>query len=151
MLSRESAREVAAWVEGHRDEGIHCPGCGQLAKVYHRRINSGMARSLIAMYRKAGTDFLHLPTAISARSREEGRLRWWGLVEEATEPRPDGGRAGWWRVTDKGASFIKGHVAVRERALIYDNTLLGLEGPWVTIHDALGNKFNLNDLMKGEI
>lgn len=68
--------------------GGRCPLCTQLAKIYRRPLNSGMARSLITMYRTFGLDFGYIPE-LPAKSREEGKLVHWGLVVEAQEPRPD--------------------------------------------------------------
>lgn len=139
--------QVRAWLKLKINEGITCPCCGQFAKVYRRKINSGMARSLIAMYRAGKTDYLHLPTTIGARSREEGKLRYWGLVEEQTTARPDGGHAGYWRVTHAGELFVLGRAVVQEYAEIYDGDLLRLSGDLVDIRQALGKKFDYRELM----
>jgi hypothetical protein len=140
--------EAKQWLRERVEEGAHCPCCGQFAKVYRRRLNSGMARSLITMYRRGGHDWMHIPTTIPAKSREEGKLAYWQLVEESDEPRDDGGRAGWWRVTDKGTAFIYRHIRVPKYALVYDATLLGLDGSeTVNIQDCLGDRFDLSELM----
>jgi hypothetical protein len=139
------------------NDGHKCPVCTQLAKVYRRKINSGMARSLIEMYRVgregdvAGVQgWVHVPTQIGARSREEGKLAYWGLVEEEAEiKREDGGRAGYWRVTARGAQFVRNLIQVPKYARVYDGRCLGLTGPDVSIHDALGTKFNYDELMAG--
>lgn len=130
-------------------DGQKCPCCTQLAKVYKRKLNSGMARSLIVMYRAARLDWQHVPTTVGRKSAEEGKLAHWGLVEEEKERRSDGGRAGFWRVTLTGEQFVLGHHAVPKYAHIYDGRCLKLsEGP-VTIRAALGSKFNYDELMQG--
>lgn len=145
MTTLEEARE---WLRSQVDQGARCPCCNQFAKVYRRRINAGMAHSLIDMYLIGGRRWLHVPTAIGARSREEGKLAYWHLVEESTEPRGDGGRAGWWRVTDLGESFVLGEVRVAKYARIYDGRCLGLDSTeTVSIRDALGARFNYDELM----
>lgn len=142
--------EARDWLRTRLDEGEHCPCCTQYAKVYRRKINSGMARSLIAMYRISPTDWIHLPTQVGARSREEGKLAYWGLVEEENSIRPDGGRAGWWRLTQKGRIFVQGNTALPKYARVYDGRCLGLiTGETATIHDALGTAFSYDDLMRG--
>lgn len=129
--------------------GCHCPLCKQYAKVYQRPLNSGMARSLITMYRTFGLEFGYIPD-LPAKSREEGKLVHWGLVVEASEPRPDGGRAGWWRVTERGEDFILRGLRVPKYILLYDNRFLGYEDPnkLINIRDALTEKFSLEDLMR---
>ena len=141
---------VESWMRQNVDKGVRCPACHQFAKVYKRKINSGMARSLIRMYLAGGADkleYIHVPTAVGSRSREEGKLRYWGLVEEELEKRPDGGRAGYWRVTPSGELFVKGLMTVYSHARIYDGRCLGLTGPQVSILDALGDKFDYAELM----
>jgi hypothetical protein len=139
--ARELLRKLA--VKG----GHPCPVCTQLAKVYKRTINAGMARSMIVMWKVAGTDFQHVPTTVGGKSREEGKLRYWGLVEEELATRADGGRAGYWRLTDLGADFVHGRVRVPKYARVYDERCLNLTGPPVSIKDALGKKFNYAELM----
>lgn len=128
-------------------DGERCPCCDQFAKVYRRKLNSGMARSLIAMWRTAGTSWVHVPTALDARSREEGKLRYWGLVVESDEERDDGGRAGWWQVTDLGAQFVLGQLRVPQYAHVYDGRCLGLHGDPVMIRDCLTDRFSYEELM----
>lgn len=142
--------QAKAWLRTRLTEGAECPVCTQHVRVYKRKLNSGMARSLIAMYRVAGTDWVHVPTQIGARSREEGKLAYWGLVEEERERRPDGGRAGYWRVTAAGERFLKDWVKVPKYAYVFDGRVLGMEtNELVTIRDALGDKFDFEELMYG--
>lgn len=140
---------VRNWLRQHADEGTTCPACTQHVKVYRRKVNSGMARSLIAMFVIAGTDWVHVPTKIGARSREEGKLAYWGLVEESPDPRDDGGRAGWWRVTDRGKAFVLGQITIPTYARVYNGRVLNFDGAYVDIKTALGTKFNYDDLMAG--
>lgn len=138
--ARDQLRELV-------DDGYRCPLCTQFAKVYRRKLNSGMARSLIRMYRRAGLDWINVPTQIPARSREEGKLRYWGLVEEAGDLRDDGGHAGWWRVTEQGGAFVRRELLVPKYARIYDSRCLGLHGELVSITECLGSRFDYGELM----
>jgi hypothetical protein len=128
--------------------GCICPLCMKLAKIYKRQINAGMARSLIRMYHEFGLDFGYLPK-LPAKSREEGKLVYWQLVEELQTPRPDGGRAGWWRVTEKGEAFILQGLQVPKYVYLYDGQFLCYDDPneLIDIDDALGDEFDLGDLM----
>lgn len=147
MTLAEAKVELRQLVDG----GHECPLCTQLAKVYRRKVNAGMARSLIEMYRVGGLEreWVHVPTQIGARSREEGKLAYWGLVEEETAKREDGGRAGYWRVTEKGVQFVRARIKVPKYARVYDGRCLSLTGDEVTIREALGSKFNYDELMAG--
>lgn len=142
--------QIKVWIRRHAAEGVHCPACDQLVKVYRRKVNSGMARSLIQMYRVGKLDWVHVPTQIGARSREEGKLAYWGLVEEQKMVRDDGGRAGYWRVTALGEAFLKQQVTVPKYAHVYNGKVLFLDpSEQVTIKDALGTDFDYAELMAG--
>lgn len=148
----ERLGEARRWLRVQaRGKGAKCPCCAQVARVYPRTLNSGMASSLIRMYRIGGLEWVHLPTQLPARSREEGKLAYWGLIEEATEERrPDGGRAGWWRVTERGERFIRCELEVWQRLGIYDDQVVGPDktsDPHWTIRKALGKRFDYDELM----
>lgn len=135
--------------DGALGGGTRCPCCGQRAQVYRRSINSSMAKSLIKMWmvQRDGADWIHVPTEIGARSREEGKLRYWGLVTERPVSREDGGHAGYWRVTTKGSDFVAGGLELPRYALVYDGNLLELTGPLVDIETCLGEPFDLTRLL----
>lgn len=141
--------QAKAWLRARIDEGARCPCCNQFAKVYKRKINSAMAKALIQFYRAGGTtQFIHGPTLLGGARADEGKLRYWGLLEEETERRPDGGRAGYWRVTPVGELFVQGKSTVYKYARVYDGRCLGLVGDQVTIKDALADKFDYAELMR---
>lgn len=137
-----------AWLRARLDKGDHCPLCNQMAKMYKRKINSTMARALINLWNLCGRSFGHGPS-LPGDSHEISQLVWWGLIEEESRIRPDGGRAGWWRITDKGELFVTGQLNVPKYAKIYDGNVFGLEGDPTNIQDALGSKFNYEELMEG--
>lgn len=139
--------DAREWLRNKLDKGAPCPCCGQRAQQYRRKLNSGMARSLIAMYAIDAHGWIHVPTQIGARSREEGKLAYWGLVEESAAPRDDGGRAGWWRLTDRGRRFVLKQLTVPSYALVYNNKVRGFDGPFVDISQTLGAKFSYDELM----
>jgi hypothetical protein len=145
-----SLGEARTWLrEQALDKGAKCPCCTQFAKVYRRRLNAGMARSLIIMYRTAGTDWQHIPTTTAGGSREEGKLRYWTLVEDGGHTPSGGPRPGMWRVTTAGEAFVLGYSKVPAHALVFDSKLLELDAARgeISIHDALGDHFSYELLM----
>lgn len=141
------------WLRARVDEGERCPVCTQFSKVYRRAIHGTMARSLILAYRTHGFEWFHLATLTkrTGRGGEEGKLRYWGLLEEECETIPDG-RSGWWRVTPKGRAFILGQITVPRHARIYDGRLLNLDPTEIVdIRDTLGKKFDYDQLMNGTL
>lgn len=151
-----SLTEAKLWLRNRLEDGAECPCCRQLAKVYRRRINSGMAVALIKLYRAGGTDWVHKPTVLAgvgAAARDESLLRYWGLLQEHDDKRPDGGRAGWWRVTELGARFVRGEVLVPAWVHLYDSRPVHLPGmrtfaeEQVSIQTCLGKRFDWAELM----
>jgi hypothetical protein len=139
--------ESKEWLSENRHEGVDCPSCGELVKVYRHPVDSAMARTLILMYRAGGTEaFVHTPS-LPGDTHKASQLKWWGFVEEERILRPDGGRAGYWRVTDVGERWINGESAPKY-AYIFNGKVIDLsEDASATITDALGTKFNFMELM----
>jgi hypothetical protein len=75
---------------------------------------------------------------------------YWGLLEEERTKRGDGGRSGYWRVTDKGSSFVMNELSVPKYCVLYDGRPLRYEGEMVGIVESLGTKFNYRELMEGK-
>ena len=145
--SSVTLRDVRAWLSSHLREGAKCPACRQTAKVYRRNINSTMARAIIKLYLHGGAhDFVHAPS-LPGDTHEISQLSWWGLVEEERVTRADGGRAGYWKLTELGLRFVTRREGVEQYALIYDGTLIRLEGDIRNIEDCLGARFNYSELM----
>lgn len=133
--------ESIDWLQDRIEEGAECPCCGQFAKVYQRKINSGIARMLITMSRQP-QQWCHMPT-LGASGGDPAKARYWGLIEESDPP-------GHWRLTQLGRDFVANQARVPKFARIYDGRLLGLEGSeTVSIIDALGTRFNYDELMRG--
>lgn len=137
-------------------DGCICPCCTQNAQVYSRPLHAGMARQLLTIYRTVGTDWAYLPDVLAALARsgagsgDVAKLRYWGLLEQQEGVRDDGSnRTGHWRVTLAGREWVLGRTTVPQRALVYNRKLLRLTGDPITIRDALGKKFNYDELMAG--
>lgn len=131
------------FMERRLEEGTACPVCEQYAKAYRRKLNSGMALALVTMYRSSGTSWCRrtavlrdLPTS----AHDNTLLHHWGLFERGEE-------SGWWRVTRHGRDFVLNEIEVPKFAVVYNNKLVRLEGPWIDIHHALGDRFSLDELM----
>ena len=139
MPTPEQIKMLSRWVMKKAIEGIKCPICGRHVKVYRRKITNTMARSLIEMYNAHGMDWGHMPSTITSQRADEAKLQYWGLIEEETVKRPDGGRAGWWRVTEKGVDYIRGNTSLPKYVQIYNKKLLEVEEDvTANIRDALG-------------
>lgn len=152
VLDPETPLNIAqAWLREHLDEGAPCPCCTQLARRYKRTITSSSARSLITVWRTVGHGTGHWPTILNHGGADEAKMVHWGLIDEAQVERDDGGRAGYWRITDLGARWVRGEVTVPKFIHLYDGRLLGrpFGMPW-SITQALGKRFDLQALLDGE-
>lgn len=153
MSGSASLADARQFVQANLDDGAHCPACGQMAKVYRRQIHAAMAQALIILYRFEAAnpgEWAHLPTVLQRKQGDDAKLRYWDLIEEAAEQREDGGRAGYWRITDRGRRFVRGEIRVPKYALVYDSAFLGFDDDQtVDIRDALGTRFRYDDLMAG--
>ena len=151
------------WLRKRLDEGAQCPCCKQHAKIYRRRLNSGMAASLIAFAKvtlqmnpkdgwlKVPDDFVNTSTVLKVlKNREYNKLRYWGLLEaHATDQslEADTPYTGMWRITELGLKFVRGEVEVAESVFVYDNRKMRASKALTTIQGALGTKFNYAELM----
>ena len=136
------------------DEGVDCPTCDQFSKRYKRKLSSGMARSLIVLYTLAGrgsSKWVRISEVLKVMevSPEMSKVSLWGLCEASQNEDESKRTSGLWRVTDKGIDFVLGKSSLPARVVIYNNTCEGFEGNQVTIHQALGSKFNYDELMNG--
>lgn len=142
--------EARQWLrERAQDGGARCPCCTQRAQVYRRSIGSAMARDLIKCYRAVGVGQLFYLPEVVGYGGDAAKLAYWGLLAEDPRPREDGGRAGWWTVTQTGERFALGQITVQKYALVYDGRLLRLDGEPVAIVACLGKRFNLRALLDG--
>lgn len=146
-------RAARDWLREQLDEGAHCPCCTQYAKVYRWSLYGTAIRALALFYRLGGTtQFVHsrdLKGYGHAGQGDASRLRNWGLLEEETSRRQDGGRSGYWRVTARGEAFLHGRISVPKYLHVYNNRVLKHSGPDVGVRDVLGTRFNYDDLMAG--
>jgi hypothetical protein len=142
---------------------VRCPCCGQTCKCYRRPMTGTCAAVMIAMDGIARRRYripypwLHVPTVAKHHVRDaadQGGYRnlgfHWGLMEEESVLRPDGGRAGFWRLTPFGREWVRGQEKVPKYAYIYNNHTLAHDGEMLTVWDVLPVRFNYETLMRGQ-
>lgn len=133
-------------------KGYYCSCCGGYVKTYRRSMNSNMAISLIALYRHTKGEFVKVEDFLIkngySRCGDFSYLRHYGFIEAFKGVRSDGStKNGFYRITGVGRLFVEGKETTKEKFLIQNNKLLGFDGKDITIHDALGIKFDYNQLM----
>lgn len=158
LLHEQTDRTLAdarAHVIQHRDEGVACPCCGQLAKLYRRRLHKAMARALcwlVVEHERAG-DWVYTPDGPSwvTQSRELPKLRMWGLIEQKPNDDKRYKRCnGYWRPTSRGRRFVLDFTTEPTHVLVYDGVVEGFSSDQQTIVQALsGIGFSYSELMDG--
>lgn len=137
-----------------KDKGYFCGCCGLFVKRYKRHINCNMALALIILYREGIRDFVHLENLMISkgykRCGDASYLIHWKFLERLKEKRDDGSaRNGQYKITSLGLLFVEGKVTGKEYALIFNNNVEEFGGKEITIQEALGKKFNYENLMSG--
>ena len=139
-----------------QNNGVDCPCCGQLVKLYNRKLYSKMALQLIALYRldrKHPNQYFHI-TDIGVQTSVIGggdfaKLKYWGLIVELEKDDADDTKrtSGHWAITQKGRDFVIGKITVPSHVKVFDGRTFGFGEKHITIHHALGKKFNYAELM----
>lgn len=149
MDGSRTLQDARDFVRTRKSEGVECPCCERYTKTYRRKLNAGMCSALIDIYKLTKThrpkgSWWHcqeLDKAGISTSREYSKLRFWDLVE----PHPR--KRGYWRITRQGVAFVKSNVKMQSIAIIEDNECLGADGEHISIREALGDKFDLEELL----
>jgi hypothetical protein len=131
------------------EKGVICPCCGQFVKRYKRKLNSGMAKVLIDLYRHGKTKEVNVKGFLRENRYKNNHdwtlLRYWGLIKSHNnEEEKD---SGVWSITERGLDFILCRLSVPKYVLIFNSKMIGLEGDSSSIIDALGRHFNYKELM----
>ncbi len=134
------------------DAGLNCPCCSQFAKRYRRKLHSTMAAGLIWLSR-LGTDYVYVretaPRWLLSKGGSFALLQHWGLIESKAQPSNDKSQkeSGVWKITRKGTDYVNEQITVRARVILYNNKCEGFEGEQIWIKQALGGKFDYQELM----
>jgi hypothetical protein len=152
--SRTTLGEARKELRKGWEVGTTCPCCGQHAQLYRRKLNSGMARMLIRLYRldraNPGGAF-HVREIIGSSDGGSGDLSkmvYWNLIVGLPkDPAKDTRTSGEWMITPLGRQFAEGDRTVRSHVIVYNGRERGFEGDMIDIRVALGAKFSYTELM----
>ena len=140
--------------EKRNSGGCSCPVCGQYCKTYKRKLNSAQAAFicwLVREWRKVPDEWINVPIRYPHKiGGEYGKLAHFGLA--VLQPNPDDSSkktSGMWKPTWHGVQFVRGSITVPKYIFLYDNNLEGVSSDQITIREALGEKFDYAELMRG--
>jgi len=127
-----------------------CPCCGHTARIWRKRINSQAAADLVSLVAKYKGVALHIDTFTTLpKDRNFSQLVLWDLIEPQINTDTKRRASGKWSPTDKGIGFALNELSVQKYVLTRENRIIGTGGGMINIHDALGQKFNYGELLKG--
>lgn len=149
----KTIQEAKKYLRDNFEEGVDCPCCGQLVKRWREPLHSSQALWLIYLVRKyeQTRDYVHVKNINPEKMRggDYAKLVYWDLIEPMPKQDDPSKRAsGYWKPTEQGILFAKGLLRVKKYTLTYDKKLLGFEGDEISIQDALGKKFDFEELWK---
>lgn len=152
MENTSTISEAKTYLRANFEEGLECPCCGQFVKLYKRRITSAQAIALIRFYNKTletGIEWHHVTEFGEAafRGGDFAKLRYWGLIEESFNHDGSKKNSGYWKITQRGIRFITGQRNITKYIHIYNDVVRGHSEEEVSIYQALGNKFNYEELI----
>ena len=149
-------------VAEHRAEGVRCPCCDQWAKEYRRKLNAGMAATLIALWSATleresfgnRDPWFHIDRDLVGKGRAPARcrdfsvLKAWGLIEPKPVA-PGAVHSGFWAITARGRMVCRNPKAqwLRKYVVLYNGQHLRFEGPMISVMQALDSKFDFGELM----
>jgi len=147
-------KDIKKYLKDNYLNGCKCPACGQAVKAYKRTLNKGMVQSLAIIYNltKNG-NYVHVQNEFSklgyrATSMDYIQLARWGFIVEDNVPGPNPNKgAGYWKITETGKNFLLNkNLFVSKYVIVYNNRTIEFSKEMVNVEEALGNKFNYNDL-----
>ena len=146
----ETLEQAKTHVNQGLSDGVVCPCCGQLAKLYRRKIYAAPARALISLYHKniVSPDYYHITALdVDLGGSDFSKLKYWGLIEKAPNDDPEKHSSGLWMITPKGEGYVRDHISVPKYCYVFNNEAFGFSEEKQGIRDALGEKFDYNELM----
>lgn len=139
--------ESINWVDVNKHKGCICPCCGQIAKVYKRKLNSGMAMELIRLYKFKSDEYIHHTQFASVQGGEISKLSYWGLVEDKLNNNTNTRCSGLWAITNTGRLFVENKIRIPKHIYLYDSKFLSFSEETINIIDSLGSRFSYYELM----
>ena len=134
----------------------HCKCCDHWVQIYHRKFHRTMGLDVIWLYRQHKLnpgEFVQIKHRTLWRREygtgtgDLGKLRHWGMAEQAPNDDPHKKTSGKWRITHKGIAFAETPVFVPQYAWVYLDAVLEFDGPQVSLSDVLDHWFSYLDLM----
>jgi hypothetical protein len=135
--------------------GTTCGCCGGHVRVYRRRLNAGMAYAVARLAveeRATGRQGHHLRQLLLRHGYHTGDycyLVHWKVLSRQKLGSVEEYATGHFRLTARGMAFARGEVALPAEVLLFGKQVLGFSRQKLTLHEALGQRFKLEELLGG--
>jgi len=152
----DSVRYTRRWIFEPEQikKGSICPVCDQIVREYKRKLNSGMATSLIWLYHETSPifGFIHVPSKapryVLTGSQLQKLFCWQLILPEPNKDDPAKKCSGKWCINNKGINFVCGRSVEPMYIYIYNGKVNAFSERTTTIQEALGNKFHYQQMMQ---
>ncbi len=158
MKTIEEAKQYV-FDEENWTRGCRCSVCGHYVRKYRKTIYNVSAYALILIYKltlKLNPDggWLHITKefakhfGLHASAYDYSQLERWGLTERK-KPNLEKNKPsnGFYRITQLGIDFVEGRAKVKKYLWMYNGKVLEWEDEETTLKEALGKKFDYQELM----
>lgn len=148
----DTLADAKEYLRENWQEGIECPCCTQFVKLYPHKLNATAVSDLIRLYNaidRKKDSYAHVREFSHDRGGAFAKLAHWGLVEAELNEDTKKRTSGMWTVTDLGIGFLIGLTRIPERAYLFNGSCYGTSKTKVSVRQALGNKFDYEELMAG--
>lgn len=153
----QTISEARQFLRANWEQGVDCPCCGRLVKLYPYTLNANACASLAWINNLGVLDdngWVHVQKMFSnvykrnATAMSYILLKHWNFIEaKPGNDDPAKKASGYWRITDKGRSFLRGEISVPRTAMVYKDGARDFKGKPITFKQALGVKFSYSELM----
>ncbi len=149
MQTIYTIKEAKELLRSGWEKGVKCPCCGQLVRKWNKPLIGTAVADLIRLVRiyEDKGEPIHISSFTAQRSNFY-TLSYWGLIEKG-EIEVDAKKrsSGYWVPTQQGIDFVHRKKRVLSIAETYNNILVGFSGKGVDVKEALGKKFDYEELM----
>lgn len=153
----ETVAEARDWLHRNLFRGVFCPTCDRIAVFKNYPMKDSMARLLIEMYRHHGTEPVdvrefYLDGELVDRNNYVAKIAQRGLVKEIPMRRGDGGKAGWYQLTEEGVDWIFNRSVTPATVLSYNYySKNGKSKGTVSVADVFdaSSRWTYSELMRG--
>ncbi len=147
--SDESLATAQALMIECLDAGTSCPCCGQFAKIYKRKMRSSLAHWMIWLVKSSrdSDDGWADVRLANVRNGEYAMTAHWGLAVQKMNESTAKKHSGLWMPTSLGVQFVECSLKVPSHVHLYDNSVVGWSDNMITVVEALGKRFDYQELM----